>query len=75
MNTFQRIAQDPPEHPLASKLYRQFRAGSGALTKDEAWDIANELDAQLQHIQELQQKLAAALTAGAELSRNVRAVL
>jgi hypothetical protein len=34
----------PTEHPLATFLYRHFKAGSNWLTKDKAWDIANELD-------------------------------
>lgn len=57
---------DHPEHPLAAKLYRDFRAGSKIMTKDEAWRIANELDAQLAEIIELR-------SAGAKLAREVKA--
>lgn len=55
---------DHPEHPLAAKLYRDFRAGSKIMTKDEAWRIANELDAQLARIIELER-------AGAKLVKQV----
>lgn len=61
-----------PEHPLAAKLYREFRAGSNYLTKPEAYQIGNELDSQLARIRELEGQLAAALTAGRELVRKVR---
>lgn len=62
---------DKPEHPLARKLYRQFKAGSQIMTKDDAWQIANELDAQLWRIQQLESELAVTKRAGAKLVQQV----
>lgn len=41
---FAKAPEPHHEHPMATKLYRKFRAGSAVMTQDEAWDIANELD-------------------------------
>lgn len=53
-----------PEHPMASRLYRKFRAGSATMTKTEAYDIGSELDALLARVRELE-------AAGASLVKQV----
>lgn len=56
----------PPsiEHPLAKWLYKEFKAGSGTLTKAKAYEIGNELDALLSRIRMLE-------AAGSSLVRQV----
>lgn len=45
--SFAAPAETIPEHPLAAKLYRDFKAGSQIMTKAEAYKIGNELDSLL----------------------------
>jgi hypothetical protein len=53
-----------PEHPMAKKLYRDFRAGSKTMSKDEAYHIGSELD-------RLQARVAELEGAGASLVAQV----
>jgi hypothetical protein len=53
-----------PEHPMAKKLYRDFKAGSKTMSKDEAYHIGSELD-------RLQARVAELEGAGASLVRQV----
>lgn len=46
-----------PEHPMATKLYRKFKAGSAVMSKTEAYDLGSELDAQQARIRELEEQL------------------
>lgn len=47
------------EHPLAAKLFRQFKAGSAILTKVEAYQIGNELNSLLGQVYDLHREMAA----------------
>jgi hypothetical protein len=62
---------DKPEHPMAKRLYREFRAGSQIMKKDDAWNIANELDKQYAYILELQAEVVTLRRSGATLVKQV----
>jgi hypothetical protein len=46
----------PPknEHPISTRLYARFKAGSDTMTKSEAYEIGNELDALWRRVRELE---------------------
>jgi hypothetical protein len=58
---------------MAKRLYREFRAGSQIMKKDDAWNIANELDKQYAYILELQAEVVALRGAGSSLVKQVMA--
>lgn len=45
------------DHPLAKWLFREFKPGSGILTKPKAYEIGNELNRLLDRIDELETRL------------------
>lgn len=55
---FAERAETIPEHPLAAKLYRDFKAGSQIMTKTEAYKIGNELDSLLKQTLDLHAEMA-----------------
>lgn len=59
------------EHPLATWLYKRFKAGSGMITKHEAYDIGNALDSQQHEIAELKETVRLLKEAGGSLVRQV----
>jgi hypothetical protein len=42
------------EHPISKRLYARFKAGGANMTKSEAYEIGNELDALWRRVQELE---------------------
>lgn len=49
---------DRPEHPMAVRLFREYRAGSRIMTKLEAYALGNEINALLARVVELQRENA-----------------
>jgi hypothetical protein len=47
-------AKTIPEHPMAKKLYREFKPGSKIMTKDEAYCLGSELDRLQARVTELE---------------------
>lgn len=45
---------EPPKHPMAEKLFREYHAGSRIMTKLEAYALGNELNANYARVVELQ---------------------
>jgi len=62
-----------PEHPMAARLFREYRAGSKIMTKIEAYAIGNEMNALLARVVELQQENDELRKAGGSLVRQVMA--
>jgi hypothetical protein len=62
-----------PEHPTASWLYRKFKAGTDTLTKDEAYRVGNQLDAQRVRIKRLEAEIDALRSAGGDMVRKIMA--